>query len=294
MMHDDPRSVLPRTLDRHRWLALCSLVLILLALAAAVRAATSRAASKPAKPTIVLVHGAWADGSSWAGEVALLQAKGYQVDVAPNPLRGVASDARSLGDYLSTISGPVVLVGHSYGGMVITNAATGDPNVKALVYVDAFIPADGETLLQLATARGSCLSGGGDPSKVFNFVPYPGAPSGDVDLYIKAQRDAPFPGFDRCFANDLPRRVANVLQATQSPIALSALTEPSGPPAWASIPSWSVIGTADQVIPPAEQAFMSKRAGARITRIHGGSHLDLISRPRRVTAVIVSAANAVS
>lgn len=181
------------------------------------------------KPTIVLVHGAWADGSSWNGVTYRLQADGYSVDVPPNPLRGLAADAAHLASFLNTVTGPIILVGHSYGGAVITNAAVGNANVKALVYIDAFVPDQGESLLQLASTppppgqANSCL--GGDPATVFNFVPYPGAPQGDVDLYIKP---ALFPA---CFVNDLPTSQAAVLAAAQRPIAFSALLEPSRTPA---------------------------------------------------------------
>jgi len=235
------------------------------------------------KPTIVLVHGAWADGSSWNRVLFRLQADGYMVDVPPNPLRGPSEDSAYLSSFLATISGPIVLVGHSYGGFVITDAATGNSNVKALVYVDAFIPAAGETLLQLTA--GSCLSG--NPGNVFNAVPY----AAGVDLYIKGAASSTFSGFDKCFANGVPGRRAAALAATQEPIALSALSEPSTSPAWASIPSWSVIGTQDQVIPPASQEMMSKRADAQITTVPAG-HLSLITQPSAVTHVIEQAAAA--
>ena len=233
------------------------------------------------KPTIVLVHGAWANGSSWNRVLYRLQADGYVVDVPPNPLRGPSEDSAYLSSFLATISGPIVLVGHSYGGFVITDAATGNPNVKALVYVDAFIPTAGETLLQLTT--GSCLSG--NPGNVFDTVPY----AAGVDIYIKGAASSNFSGFDKCFANGVPSRQAAVLAATQEPIALSALSEPSTSPAWASIPSWSVIGTQDQVILPASQETMSKRANAHITTVPAG-HLSLITQPAAVTHVIEQAA----
>ena len=138
-----------------------------------------------AKPTIVLEHGAWADASSWSRVVKLLQADGYTVDAPPNPLRGLSTDTETLSDYLSTIAGPIVLVGHSYGGAVITDAATGNPNVKALVYIDAFAPAEGETLQQLVGAQPGSALAVADPTTVFNLVPYPNAPAGDVDTYLK-------------------------------------------------------------------------------------------------------------
>jgi pimeloyl-ACP methyl ester carboxylesterase len=224
--------------------------------------ATSSRTAQP-KPTIVLVHGAWADSSSWDKVVQQLQDDGYTVDVPPNPLRGLTVDPTYLADFLQTISGSIVLVGHSYGGMVITNAAIGNTQVKALVYVDAFIPYQGETLPQLAGSQ-SALAG--NPTTTFNFVPYPGGPTGDVDLYIK---QSVFPGD---FANGLPRAEAAVLATTQRPLAASTLSEPSGPPAWKTIPSWCLVGTADRVLPAAQQLFMCQRANAHIVQV-GQSHL---------------------
>jgi pimeloyl-ACP methyl ester carboxylesterase len=233
------------------------------------------------KPTIVLEHGAWADASSWDKVIRQLQDDGYTVDAPPNPLRGVSYDSTYLTDFLSTIAGPVVLVGHSYGGFVITNAATGNANVKALVYVDAFIPADGDTLASL-TGTGSCLGG-----SALNFVPYPGGPAGDVDVYIKPSV------VPSCFASGLPPSQAAVIAATQRPLAASTFGEPSGPPAWTTIPSWAVVGTADQVLPPAQQTFMAKRAGAHITDVNAG-HLSMIADPEAVAQVIEQAAQATS
>jgi pimeloyl-ACP methyl ester carboxylesterase len=236
-----------------------------------------------AKPTIVLVHGAWADSSSWNGVIERLQALGYTVDAPPNPLTGVSTDSAYLSDFLSTISGPIILVGHSYGGFVITNAATGNPQVKALVYDDAFIPAAGDTPQSLSSAMpGTCLT----PSAL-NFVPYPGAPSGDADVYVK---QSVFPG---CFANGLPAREGAALAAEQQPPVASILSDTlSTTPAWQTIPSWDVIGTADHVIPPAEQVVMAKRAGAHITEIKA-PHLSMISDPSAVTKVILNAARTV-
>jgi pimeloyl-ACP methyl ester carboxylesterase len=253
-------------------------------------AATSRAAGHGApKPTIVLEHGAWADASSWSAVIQRLQRDGYTVYAPPNPLRGLAYDSATLADFLSTIKGPIVLVGHSYGGMVITNAATSNPNVKALVYDDAFIPALGETAFGLTAARpGSCLG-----PDAFNIVPYPGAPAGDADAYLKVAPSGTYPGFDQCFANGVPATQAAVLAATQRPIALSAGAAPSGVPAWKTIPSWAVVGTADHAIPPAELLFMAKRAHAHITKINSG-HLSLITHPGAVTRVIIEAAQATS
>jgi pimeloyl-ACP methyl ester carboxylesterase len=256
-------------------------------------AARTTHASAPAwaggpRPTIVLEHGAWADASSWNGEIKQLQRDGFTVYAPPNPLRGLPYDSETLADFLKTISGPIVLVGHSYGGMVITNAAAGNPNVKALVYVDAYVPAQGDTAFGLTAAQpGSCL----DSSNAFLGVPYPGAAGGDFDTYLKAGPDLPYPGFAQCFANGLPASEAAALAATQRPIGYSAGSDPSGVPAWQTIPSWDLIGTADHVIPPAEQLFMAHRANAHITEINAG-HLSLISDPGEVARVIVAAAKA--
>ena len=261
-------------------LALAALAAIPSTVAAASTGSHSAAASgnsqSAVKPTIVLEHGAWADGSSWDGVVTLLQKDGYTVDVPPNPLRGPDSDSAYLASYLATVPGPVVLVGHSYGGFVTTNAATGDKNVKALVYVDAYIPAQGDTINSLtAQFPGSQIT-----PAALNFVPSPG---GVTDVYIKPSL------FRSILANDLPASQAAELAATQRPIAATALTEASGPPAWASIPSWDVIGTADDAIPPAAQEFMAARAHASVTKINA-SHLSLISHPGTVANVIEEAA----
>jgi pimeloyl-ACP methyl ester carboxylesterase len=241
--------------------------------------------SSATKPTVVLVHGAWADGSSWDGVVKLLQSDGYTVDVPPNPLRGLKSDSEYLRDYLTTVKGPVVLAGHSYGGSVITDAATGNPNVKALVYVDAFIPDEGESVMDLLTPKNP-EEPGLNPEELFNFVPFPGAPKGDADLYLKPEV------LPVAFANGLPASEAAVLAATQRPIAANALAEKSGAPAWKTIPSWDVIGTEDHIIPPPLQEFMAKRAGSRVTDVKS-SHLSLISHPKVVAGVIATAAKAV-
>ena len=240
-----------------------------LALFPVVASSSPAASSMGDKPTIVLEHGAWADASSWRGVIERLQSRGFRVLAPPNPLRGGAADAAYLASYLRTVAGPIVLAGHSYGGFVITNAALSNPAVKALVYVDAFIPDAGENLLQRTT--GSCLSG--DPTKNFDVVPVPGG----VDLFIKSMPDPPYPGLARCFANGLSPSEAAVVAAVQRPIAANALVEPSGPPAWRTIPSWALVGTEDRVITPTEQEFMAKRADAHMVTVRAG-HLSLITR----------------
>lgn len=243
------------------------------------------------RPTIVLVHGAWADGSGWDDVTSRLQADGYTVWVAPNPLRGLAADAAYVASILHTITGPIILVAHSYGGAVITNAATGNPNVKALVYIDGFAPDAGESALQLASMpppsdqSASCVLG--DPATLFNTVPYPGAQNGDVDLYLKP---AVYPV---CFANTIAVKQAAVLAASQRPVALSALAELSGPPAWKTIPAWYLVGTLDKVIPPYIQLFMAKRAHAQIVQVKA-PHPAMISAPKAVADLIETAAHAVA
>ncbi|MGW1006100.1 alpha/beta fold hydrolase [Streptomyces sp. NPDC002520] len=273
-----------------------------LAAAVAVFASTSQVTAAPsnaaaaetasgAKPTIVLVHGAWADASSWNAVMVRLQQAGYTVYAPPNPLRGVSHDAETLASFVSTIPGPVVLVGHSYGGMVITNAAAKSPNVKALVYDDAYIPAEGETVFQINGAEpGSCVTA--EPTTFLNLVPYPGGPAGDVDAYLKWAPNGAYQGFQDCFANGVPTGQARLLAAGQRPFAVSAGSEPSGAPAWKSLPSWAVVGTDDHVIVPAEQRAMAKRANAHVTEVAAG-HLSLVTRPDVVTRVITAAARSV-
>jgi len=232
---------------------------------ASARAQTSKANNSA--QTIVLVHGAWADSAGWSGVISRLQADGYTVWAVPNPLRGLSADAAYVASILNTIPGPIILVAHSYGGAVITNAATGNPNVKALVYIDGFAPDEGETGFQLLGmepppgASRPCVSA--DPFTIFNFVPYPGAPSGDFDVYIKPEV------YPSCFANTIEAEQAAVLAASQRPITLSASAEPSGPPAWKTIPSWYLVGTLDKAFhlisrpswpnAPMPKSFGSKR-----------------------------------
>jgi pimeloyl-ACP methyl ester carboxylesterase len=243
--------------------------------------AKSQADQSP-PPTIVLVHGDWADGSSWTSVIERLQRKGFTVVAPPNLLRGPATDAPYLASYLKSIPGPIVLVAHSYGGFVATNAATGNDNVKALVYIDAFAPDEGETAGELVARGGSCVD-----NNALSFVPY----DGGVDLYLRWEANQTYPGFIACFANGVDRKEAAVLAATQRPAAPAQFTEPSGPPVWKTIPSWSLIGTLDRVIPRALQEEMSSRAGARITRVRAG-HLTPITRPADVTKVILAAVDA--
>ncbi|QMU73054.1 alpha/beta fold hydrolase [Streptacidiphilus sp. P02-A3a] len=279
--HRRPKTRSKRSIHARYALTVAAAGMLVAATTVSADAGTRTGDTAGAKPTIVLVHGAWADPSSWAQVTERLEGDGYTVLAEPNPLRGLSSDAAYLDAFLEQrVTGPVILVGHSYGGAVITDAAAADPDVKALVYIDAFAPAQGESVLGLVSS-----DGGANPSAMFDAVQYPGAPAGDADLYIKSAL------FPQTFANDLPARVGAELAATQEPVTLSALTQPSGKPAWLSLPSWFLVGTKDNVIPPALQLSMAKRAHGHITEVPA-SHLSMISHPAAVTHVIEEAANA--
>ncbi|MER5597333.1 alpha/beta hydrolase [Streptomyces sp. NPDC002265] len=245
-----------------------------------------RAAAGQAKPTVVLVHGAWADTSSWAGEVSLLRHAGYSVRAIGNPLQDLTTDAQTVNKFLQTIKGPIVLVGHSYGGSVITNAAQGVGNVKALVYVDAAAPAVGETTAQLSGPTSVLTKG--SPADLYEAVPYPNAPPNASALYLKENV------FVSKFASNLPRDQAVGLWATQRAATTVAFNTPSKYAAWKSIPSWYFISSGDQIITPASEQEMAHRAGSKVTLYKGGSHLTLVSNPAAVTKVIQSAISSVS
>ena len=232
------------------------------------------------KPTVVLVHGAWADASSWNGEIERLLAAGYPVRAVANPLQGLTSDAASVADFLATLEGPVVLVGHSYGGSVITNAAAGNANVKALVYVDAAAPDVGETNGQLSGATSALKAPMGTWAHT---ATYPGAPAGAKYLYLKQR------AFLKVFGDDLPRGTALRLWATQRPASTAAFDTPSHAAAWKTIPSWYFISSGDQIITPESERFMARRAKSKVTAFRGGSHLTLVSHPGPVTRVIGAA-----
>ncbi|MFB9179843.1 alpha/beta hydrolase [Dactylosporangium sucinum] len=225
------------------------------------------------KPTVVLVHGAWAGTSSWTPVLERLRHEGYQVRAFANPLRGLTSDAAAAGAFIASLRGPVVAVGHSYGGSVITNATDGNANVKALVYVDAAAPAVGETTGQLS-GEGSALSG--DPADLYDTV--------GTDLYLHRTL------FQHSFAQDLPLEESATLWAGQRPAAQAAFTTKSARAAWRTKPSWYVIGDADKIITPQSQQMMAKRAGSHVTTVPGGSHLTLLSHPGPVTDTILTAA----
>ena len=281
-----PTARAARRNDRRRRLRVAVLLgaLTLGTTATTPTAAEARSAEREGdKPTIVLVHGAWADASSWSRVVRRLQGDGYPVIAPANPLRSLASDSAYVDAILETIDGPIVLVGHSYGASVITNAATGDPDVRALVFVNGSVPAEGETVAELAGPE-SALSVA-DPTTIFDFVPAQLPPTPDSDVYLKKST------FLKSFATGLSRAKAKTLWATQRPVTLGALNEPSGTPAWDTIPSWYLIGTGDRVIPAKAQRDMAVKAGSTIARFEAG-HLGLITHPAAVTRVITAAVRA--
>ncbi|WP_373988226.1 alpha/beta fold hydrolase [Duganella sp. BuS-21] len=241
-------------------------------------AMTQQAAAVEAKPTIILVHGAFADSSSWDGVIAKLQKDGYSVIGAANPLRSVKTDADYVAGIVKSVTGPVILVGHSYGGSVISAAVQGNSNVKGLVYVAAFAPESGETAVGLSGKfPGSSLG----PT----LAPPVALPSGGKDLYIQLAK------FHDQFAADVPTLKAQQMAAGQRPVTDAALNEASPAPAWKTLPSWFIYGKADKNIPAAAQDFMAKRAKSKKTVvIDGASHVVMTSHPTEVATLIEEAA----
>jgi pimeloyl-ACP methyl ester carboxylesterase len=234
--------------------------------------------------TILLVHGAFADASSWNGVVERLLAADIPVRAVVNPLRGIAADSAYFASVLKQTPGPVLAVGHSYGGAVITNGATGADNVLGLVYVSGFSPDEGEILQEIeGTSRDSALAA------VLRTSDYPigTGPETAVELSIDPA------GFHSSFAGDLPEAQAALLAATQRPVAAAAFGEKSGPPAWKTLPSWAVVATGDKAAGTDVLLSMAKRAKAQITELEG-SHVIMISQPAAVTEVILSALKSVT
>lgn len=231
------------------------------------------------RPTIILVHGAFAESSSWSDVIALLKGRGHRVIAAANPLRSVSGDAAEIASIVRAIEGPVILVGHSYGGVVITEAAHGNANVRALVYVAAFAPEPGESSLSLsARFPGSTLGDALMPVAL---------PDGGQDLYIRPEL------FHTQFAADVAPTHAALMAATQRPVTEAALAEPSRHATWRTLPSYMIYGSADRNIPPAVMAFMAGRAGTRRTVvIDGASHALMLSYPEQVAELIEEAASA--
>ncbi|MGX9119056.1 alpha/beta fold hydrolase [Mesorhizobium sp. BHbsci] len=239
----------------------------------------AHAADPDAKPTIVLVHGAFAESSSWNAVIAELNSDGYAAIAAANPLRSVAGDAAAVSAVIGSIHGPVVLVGHSYGGPVITEAANGNANVKALVYVAGFAPDIGESSLT--------LSGQFPGSTLGNALLPVALPGGGQDLYIQPEK------FHEQFAADVSTAEASLMAVTQRPVTEAALAEASGVPSWKTIPSYAIYGSADRNIPPAVMKFMAERAHAvKTVVIEGASHALMVSHPDKVASLIEEAASA--
>lgn len=231
------------------------------------------------KPTVVMVHGAWSDASPFDAVGSQLREAGYTVVNFANPLRALGSDTAYLNSFLETrTAGPVILVGHSYGGAVIGGAAATDPDVKALVYLNAFVPEAGETILDLAAHGGPV-----DAAALFDMAEFPG--EHNVDLYLKAE---PFAGG---FANGLTDDQSSEYFAKQRPITYAALSEPAGEQAWTTLPSWYVAGTEDHSIDIDTQRFMAERAGSTVTELKA-SHLTMVADPDAVAGIIQDAAAA--
>ncbi|MER6675280.1 alpha/beta hydrolase [Streptomyces sp. NPDC000983] len=251
-----------------------------LTLGGAGSAAAGDRTGSAAKPTVVLVHGVFADASGWSAVTARLLKAGFPVIAPANPLRDLAGDAAYVRSVIDTIPGPLILVGHSYGGEVITNAGRDHAAVKALVYVAAFAPDEGESALQLAGKfPGSRL----EPALVGRPFPIPGATEPGLDGYIDPAK------FHDVFAQDLPHAQTRIMATAQRPGSVGGLSGASGVPAWRTVPSWYVVATADRVIPPAVQRFMAERAGSEVVEAGGASHVVMMSRPDTVVRHIEAA-----
>jgi len=245
---------------------------------------TDQSSHTGARPTIVLVHGAFADASSWNGVIERLQQQGYTVIAPANPLRGVTADSAYTASLLSQVDGSVLLAGHSYGGAVITNAATGASNVVGLVFVAAFAPDEGENLGDVeAGSKDSVLN-----AALVQYH-YPAGSGGEAAVEFAIN-----PAMLReAFAADLPAELTAVMAATQRPVAAAAFSDVSGPPAWKKLPSWAVVATGDKAAGADVVRSMAERAGAAIVEVEG-SHVIMISQPQAVTDHILLAARTVA
>ena len=232
-------------------------------------------------PTVALVHGAFADSSSWSGVIERLLARGVNVTALANPLRGIAADSGYIASVLAQIDGPVVAVGHSYGGAVITNAATDAKHVVGLVYVAAFAPEEGETLGAASAASKDSVLNTALVARQYRSAD--GGPATEFFIDPAKVRDA--------FAGDLSDREAALIGATQRPVAEAAFSEPNGPPAWKHLPAWAVVATKDRAAGTDIVRSMAERAGANITDLEG-SHVIMISQPETVADVILAAVTA--
>jgi pimeloyl-ACP methyl ester carboxylesterase len=233
------------------------------------------------KPTIVLVHGAWADATGFDREIRALQDRGFRAIGFANPLRGLPDDATYLADFLRSLTGPVVLVGHSYGGAVISAAATGNDQVKALVYFNGWMPDEGESIQQLLEKYEGSLVG-----PAIRPVPFTNQDGSEgADLYLDPE------AFHAAFAADVDGATSDVMAATQRPWNGVAFGGSSGPPAWKTLPCWYLLGTEDKAIPPATQRFMAERANATIVEVPA-SHASMVSQPEAATQLVLQAVEA--
>ena len=236
------------------------------------------------KPTIVLVHGAFADASSWNGVIGRLQQQGYTVIAPPNPLRGVTADSAYMASLLNQIDGPVLLGGHSYGGAVISTAGTSAPNVAGLVFVAAFAPDEGETLGAIANdSKDSVLN-----SALVQYT-YPTGSGGETSVEFAINPAQ----IREAFAADLPPETTALMAATQRPVAAAAFSDVCGPAAWKKLPSWAVVATGDKAAGADVVRSMAQRAGADIVEVEG-SHVIMISQPQAVTDHILKAVQAIA
>ncbi|MGP3925892.1 alpha/beta fold hydrolase [Streptomyces sp. 8N616] len=259
-----------------------SLAMLLTPLASAEPIDSASPHEEPVKPTIVLVHDAFADGSSWGAVIKQLQSWGYTVKAPANPLRGLQSDATYLADFLESIEGPIVLAGHSYGGEVITQAAANDPDVKALVYIAGLAPEKGESASELFARK---IPNPLPPLPLLQ-VPFTAADgTKGIDAYLDPAK------FHERFAADVPEDITNVMAAVQRPISAAAFMEEAQAAAWKKIPSWYLVAKQDQTIAPDLERFMAKRAGSETVEIDS-SHVPMISHPEDVSRLIEKAADA--
>jgi pimeloyl-ACP methyl ester carboxylesterase len=241
-------------------------------------AESTAVSSTETKPTVVVVHGAWSDASPFSAVEDILTEDGYTVVNFANPLRSLSGDTDYLASFLKTrTEGPVVLVGHSYGGALIGGAALSDPDVQSLVYVNGFVPDEGETILDLSSKAGPV-----DAEALFDMAPFPG--DHNVDLYLK--KDA----FAGGFSNGLSDEQTADYFASQRPITYAAISEPAAAnPAWKTLPSWYVAGTEDHSIDISTQRFMAERADSTLTEVKAG-HLSMVAEPKITADVIKDAA----
>jgi pimeloyl-ACP methyl ester carboxylesterase len=236
------------------------------------------------KPTIVLVHGAWADASGFGGVIRALQDRGFGAIGFANPLRGLTADTTYLKDFLRSLTGPVVLVGHSYGGAVTSAAATGNDQVKALVFLSGWMPDEGESIAQVFETSEGSLAGPALRPQPFTG---PDGSEGGQDRFLDRER------FHEVFAADVDRGTSAVMAATQRPWSGAGFYDLSGPVAWPAIPCWYLLCTEDKAIPPATQRFMAERGNATIQEV-SASHASMVSQPEAATQLILQAAAAVT